>query len=166
VKPKPDRQARRRAVILGRASSETFLGRPVFVSTEESEKPFIIRALYGPVNGLSGSRILVLKFREDYARRRKDMTREERDTAQGIDDQDIVLSKEDWPVRGLTWGPREFLQNLLECVAAVGGHAIILMLHSGQQVEVDAEAFKTWAERSQRDPVTALLEPAQLLLGG
>lgn len=166
MKPKPDRQARRRAVILDRAASETFRARPVVVSSEESEKPFIIRALYGPVNGLSSSRILVLRFREDYARRRKDMTREERDTAHGIDAADIVVSREDFPVHGLTWGPREFLQNLLECIAAVGGHAIIVMLHSGQQVEVDAEAFKTWAERSQRDPVTALLEPAQLLLGG
>ena len=166
MKPKPDRQARRRAVILGRAASETFRARPVVVSPEESEKPFIIRALYGPVSGLSSSRILVLRFREDYARRRKDMTREERNTAHGIDADDIIVSREDFPVRGLTWGPREFLQNLLECIAAVGGHAIILMLHSGQQVEVDAEAFKTWAERSQRDPVTALLEPAQLLLGG
>lgn len=159
------RLARRRALILKRASSETFRGRAVHVVPVEPGLPFIVRAYYGPVSGNTASRIVVLRHREDYLTRRQDLPREERQRAKPVDQGDVVIERFDNP-GGQGWGPREFIQEMLDCVAGVGGNAIILMVHSGQQVEVDPVAFQEWARRSQADPATALLEPARLLITG
>ena len=106
--------------------------------------------------GMPLSRILVLRGEARYLDVRPKVP---------IDDRDILESRADGPSPSSAWGPREFLQNVLDLVAGVGGHATILMIHSGVKFEVDPEAFREWASRGAEDVVTALLEPQRLLPG-
>ena len=130
---------------------------PLLYEPDPDKPKYVIRAVYGPVNGIATSRIQTYKHKDRYLARR----------IPDLDEDDLVgRGRHDTGVRGMSWGPRKFLWELFQEVAGCGGDCTIYMQHSGQEMQVDAELFAEWVARSWRDPARALLEPATLLLEG
>jgi len=157
-----DGVARMYALVNKRARQEKFTPYPLTLTPPDYEiepgKPrFIVRAVYGPVNGLPNSRIQTFRYQDRYLQRR----------GCELDSRDIVgVSRDDGAgVPGQAWGPRKFLWELFQEVALHGGDCTIFMIHTEQVMEVDPEAFAEWIRRGWQEPAKALIEPLKLLEG-
>lgn len=145
-----------RLLIQKRASQETFRGGTFNYAPPQYEvvpgKPkFIVRALYGPMNGLVCSFVVTYRYDERLLQTRHDSQKQP--VAQAND--------------GLGhWGPRKFLSEVFSAVGSAHGDCTIFMVHSGVTMAVDHEEFVRWARQADKEPVVALLEPRKLLLSG
>lgn len=142
-----------RLLVEQRAGRETFRGgRLVFEPADYSvdvEKPrYIVRAIYGPVKGLSASTVVVYNYDPELLKLRHESFA-----------QPVFFSNDS--IGG--WGPREFLFQVFAAVARFHGDCIILLTHNGVEMQVNAEQFEAWVRSANSNPVAALLETRALL---
>lgn len=142
----------------------------------------LIRGLYGPLKGLKAVTLLVCDYDERIAQARAPgvFTGPDAPEVHGIwwsgpkakDSDQLVFQygfddEREAPVHyePVAWGPKRFVFEILRQIADAGGNAVLYLIHSDLRVEMDADAFRTWAEAFRDRPETALLEARQLLGG-
>mgnify|MGYP001616941209 CR=1 FL=1 len=164
-----------------RAREETFRSAPIAYTPPDyvplpGEPAFVVRAVYGPVSGLTASVIAAFPYDKKYLSRRVEGVGEPLNV---LTQKKRLLQREDYRT-GHTitsevqtfalphdpsgkWGPRQFLHELFSVVALLHGDCTVYMVHSGVEMEIDVELFRQWVEESQVDPAKALLAPLKML---
>jgi len=115
----------------------------------QPEKPgHVVRAVYGPVMGLASSSIVAYTYDPELLKQR---TAAGGEPLQFVDD-------------GFGhWGPREFLFALFQLVANLHGDCVVYMVHSGEEIGIDAASFEAWVRSTNENPVGALMQARALL---
>jgi hypothetical protein len=174
-----------KALVEKRAAAEKNLQLPPIDSFEpdddfDSNTPkYVLRCIYGPMQGLPLSRIVALNYDPKYLERHCKIRIYEDDPEYGkefVDHRgegtgvknipsDVVGSCADSWQRGKQWGPKMFLWQLFNTVSALKGDCVIYFPHNGVSVRVHPNDFKEWVDKSLENPIEALMEPLKLLEG-
>jgi len=138
---------------------------------------YVIRAVYGPVQGLPLSRIVALNYKEKYLERRTKIDIFEDDlnygrgltfefdglTLDGVKEipSDVVGTCADhW---GNKWGPRRFLWEVLNAAAKLGGDVVLYFPHNNVKVRMWPANVQEMTERMLGQPVRALVDTEKLV---